>query len=124
MIHLTVGEGSRYQLQLWALPCGSDWSLTICGGALHHVGAAVLACPTPVNPATGRRSATVSTLCALEHKDDEIARHIAKAVSVQQNCNVSAAAGIHIDDATPQELQLLLENGERLCQKLLEALRQ
>lgn len=122
MLELAVGEGTRCVLRLWALPCGDDWSLTICGGTLHHVGAAVLAVPTPPDPHTGRRSATVSVLCALEHKDDELARRIAKRVSATLGCNVAAVAGVHIDGATQAELQQFLEHGDTLCQTLLDRL--
>ena len=75
--HITKASGSKYQIELLAVFCGPDLSVTICGGTGYHVGAIALGCARPIKE--GReRSATVSVICAYEHKDDEAARQSAK----------------------------------------------
>ncbi len=72
--HVMTAEGSRYQTEAWAVSCGEDLSVTICGGSRYHVGATALGCARPLYEGKPRRSATVSVLCAFEHKDDEVAK--------------------------------------------------
>lgn len=120
---LTVGKGTRYEMVLTAVQCGQDYSVTICGGSRHHVGAAALGCARPLYPGKPKRSASVSVLCAFEHKDDEIARRAAKVLATELDCRVSVAAGVHIDEAAVEELQVLLENCDEICRRLIEKIR-
>ena len=116
---LVCGEGTRCEVRLWAMSCGGDWSVTLCGGGKHHVGAAALAVCDPPRP--GRPpSATVSSLCAPAHRDDVVARAAAKELSAALGCNVAVTAGIHVDGASPEELALLQERCHTLCQTLLK----
>ena len=39
---ITIAEQSKYEIELCAVQCGRDYSVTICGGGRHHVGAAAL----------------------------------------------------------------------------------
>ena len=51
-----AGEG-KFRIEAHARRCGNDWSVTVCGGEKHDVGAVSLAQYEPE-----RGSATVSTL--------------------------------------------------------------
>ena len=94
--------------------CGNDLAVTVCGGSLHHVGAVALAQPEddPV------RQATVSVIAAYGHRDDEVAKRIAKRLAGALHCTVSVSAGIHIDDATASEIAEIV----RACDKLADAI--
>lgn len=94
--------------------CGNDLAVTVCGGSLHHVGAVALAQPEddPV------RQATVSVIAAYGHRDDEVAKRIAKRLAGALHCTVSVSAGIHIDDATASEIAEIV----RACDELADAI--
>ncbi len=114
VLTVTRGEG-RYAVTARAERCGGDLLLLITGGEAPHVGAAALAQYEPE-----RRSATVSSLCAYGHRDDSVAARFAKEAARAGKCSAAAAAGIHVDDAGPEDLKLLRENCERCLEALLE----
>ena len=62
-----------------------------------------MAVPRPSLTGVGR-SATVSTLNRTGHKDDFLANPIAHAVAERMDCVATCAAGIHVDDATPEQI--------------------
>jgi hypothetical protein len=119
--HVMAAENSRYQTEAWAVKCGEDLSVTICGGSRYHVGAAALGCARPLYEGKPRRSATVSVICAFEHKDDEVARWAARYLATELDCRVSVSAGVHIDDAAVEELQILMDKSKEVCDKLITA---
>lgn len=118
-ICITVGEHTKYEIRLTAISCGDDWSVTICGGTRHHVGAVALGCGGSVNGISPKYSASVSVITVFDHKDDEIARRAAKLLATKLRCQVCVTAGIHIDDAKPEELKILAANCEEAYTKLL-----
>lgn len=107
---ITIAGQSKYEIELCAVQCGRDYSVTICGGGRHHVGAAALGCDESGTVGHKMRGATVSVLCVFGHRDDEAARWAAKYLATELKCNVSVAVGIHIDHADGSEIQCLLEN--------------
>lgn len=121
--HAIVGENTRYQMEAIAILCGDDISVSVCGGCAYHVGAVALGEAIP--PKNGKeRSACVSTFCVKEHRDDDIARIFAKRLATQFKCCVSVAAGIHVDDASLDDIHHLIEQGGKLCDKLCDAISQ
>ena len=102
---ITIAGQSKYEIELCAVQCGRDYSVTICGGGRHHVGAAV------------------SVLCVFGHRDDEAARWAAKYLATELKCNVSVAVGIHIDHADGSEIQCLLENCREACRQFKDRVR-
>jgi hypothetical protein len=117
---IVVAENSRYQIELEALCCGTDYSVAICGGSRYHVGAVALGCARPRHDNLPRRNATVSVICAFEHRDDEVARWVARYLATELNCHVSASAGVHIDNATSDEIGVLMENCKEACRTLIQ----
>ena len=117
-INIIVDENTKYEICLTAIVCGKDLSVTICGGTHHHVGAVALACGCLPDGSPLKYSATVSTLVALDHKDDMVAKAVAKKMADFIHGNVTVTAGIHIDDAKPEELKILQENCMQACETL------
>ena len=113
IITAAAGEG-RFRVAVCAVPCGADWSVTVCGGELHHVGAAALAQYEPE-----RGSATVSTITAFTHRDDAVAARFAKEIARARRCTVSVSAGIHVDGAGPAELRALQDSAAECLRALL-----
>lgn len=112
-----AGEG-KYSVKAAATYLGEDISVAVGGGTLDHIGAVSLGVYEPI-----RDSATISTISVFTHRDDAIASYFAKTISKDRKCTVSVSAGIHIDDATEDDIAILKENAYVCCKKLLCALR-
>ena len=115
-ITAAYGEG-KYRIEAAALRCGSDVSVTFTGGERAHIGAVSLAVYEPE-----RDSATVSTVTAYGHRDDELSRAAAKKLAAAWKCTVSVSVGIHVDAADRREIQLLSENFSSCQNALIEAM--
>lgn len=101
MFQIESGEG-RYQIRVLAFMCGKDLNVMITGGDTPHIGAVCLA-----QYEKERMSATVSTICVYGHRDDQIAMVCAKKLSSRLRCTVTVSVGIHIDNATLEEIEML-----------------
>lgn len=118
MEHIAVSRGvGKYEIRALAVSCGRDLSVTLCGGTLEHVGAVSLAAYEPE-----RGSATVSTVTAFTHRDDYIAARAAKALSCALCCTVTVTAGVHVDDASQQDISRLCENADAAVAALIDVL--
>ena len=104
MIFASCGEG-RYRVECQAILCGEDVNAVFTGGERAHIGAVSLAVYEPV-----RDSATVSTMTVYTHRDDQLASQAAKKLAVALKCTASASVGIHVDDATESDIELLCKN--------------
>ena len=111
------GEG-RYLVTGTALLCGRDVALTFTGGTLPHVGAVSLAVYEPE-----RDSATVSTICVYTHRDDQLAAECAKKAAAALKCTAAVSVGIHVDDATSLELEILTKNFRECYSTIIDAMK-
>ena len=109
-----VGKGSKYAVHCTAVYCGKDISIAISGGTLEHIGAVALAVYEPL-----RNSATVSTVSVFSHRDDQIAAIIAKKISSQCKCTVTASVGVHLDNATSEDIKILQNSCIHCCDLVL-----
>ena len=111
-IYADSGTGC-YCIHGTAVLCGNDVQLIFTGGTRSHIGAVSLAVYEPE-----RNSATVSTICAYGHRDDQLSAPCAKNTAVALKCTAAVSAGIHIDNASPEKIQRLCKNFEE-CHRLL-----
>ncbi|MHB1134233.1 MAG: prenylated flavin chaperone LpdD [Chloroflexota bacterium] len=114
----TRGEG-RCRVEALALRLGADLSVSLWGGTAPHVGAVALAQARPSLADPARASATSSVLTLLGHKDDAVARAAAERLAAALGVTVVVAAGLHVDDATPADLQDLIDNAKACVENLL-----
>jgi len=115
-IFVTCGDGD-FAVSACATRCGDDISITVTGGTKAHVGAVSLAVYEPE-----RNSATVSTVTVFSHRDDAVSSYFAKEVSRAKRCTVCASAGLHVDEASSEEIALLRRNAGACCAMLIEKL--
>jgi gallate decarboxylase subunit D len=116
-----VGTG-RLAAIASAQTCGADLVVTLQGGTRHHVGAAAMAVARPSLADPRQTSSSASVLCVVGHKEDELARDVALRLSAALNCTVVVVAGLHVDDASRDDIRLLLENCDRLVERLIARL--
>lgn len=81
----------------------------LIGGESPHVGGVVLAVPRP--SLTGEGCSCDCWLCPVPgHKDLEVAVHLAQRICKLTGTTVSLTAGIHIDNAKNEDLQIISDN--------------
>ena len=109
---------SAYSLTCQVIPMGKDYTVTVCGGTLSHVGSTVMAQARP--SLTGRgTSATSSVLNCVGHKDEAVARMFAERIAIHGKCTAVCVCGIHLDNITEEQLAGVQECCGRLLQRIL-----
>jgi hypothetical protein len=108
---IAVGHGEApHRVEAAIVFCGPDVSVCFGGGEAHHIGAVALAVPRPSLADSSAPSASASVLCVTGHKEDELARAAALELATRFRCRVNVAAGLHVDDASAEDIRLLNEN--------------
>lgn len=101
------------------IPMGKDYTVTVCGGELPHVGSVVFAQARPSLTGEGI-SVTSSVINGIGHKDEAVARKYAEAFAVRGNCTAVCSCGIYVDHITANQLKLIGESCERLLEQCME----
>jgi hypothetical protein len=114
---------SRYPVHALSLLLGDDLVICLWGGTEPHVGAVALAQPRPSIADHLVTSSTSSILTLLGHKEDVVAKLVAERVSADSNRNVVVAAGIHWDNIGEEAIEEIVQNCERLAERIAAALR-
>jgi hypothetical protein len=104
---ITCGEG-KYRVWLKEERLGDDLVLTLGGGERSHVGAVVVKVP-------GQEMRVVK----LEgHYDYVVLEPIAEAAARKYDCTVVVLGGIHINNASKSEIEILVTN----CKELMKCI--
>lgn len=90
-----------YQIEVRTLRMGKDYVFLITGGAAH-IGAAATAY-------IGTDGVQVTTSVLPHHREDELAAQWAGQAAQTLDAAVTVVAGIHIDNATKEDIQRILE---------------
>ncbi len=110
---VTAGEG-RFALEAVACVMERGITVTAFSPGFAHVGATAQAIPRP-EPG---RTATVSILAVPCHRDEVPAHDIAAALATSFGVPCAASTGYHVEDASEQDLQHMLEANAELIEKL------
>ena len=105
---ISVGEG-KYRVWVKEEILDNGIILIVGGGEVSHIGSIVLAEP-------GRTSRVINLP---GHKEEKIARDFAEKTCVRKRMPVVCVCGIHVDDATKEDIRILESNAERLLKKVL-----
>lgn len=120
---LRVAQGEPpHRVECLAVPCGRDLVVICGGGTSYHTGAVAVgwAHLALKDPARITSSASVVTLTG--HKEDLLARSAALRLSRALVCTVTVAVGIHVDDATSDEIDQLTTSFNGCVETLLVSL--
>ncbi|MCL2761400.1 MAG: hypothetical protein FWD70_07125 [Desulfuromonadales bacterium] len=112
-----------YKIFIDTVFVGEDLLITLSGGEKPHIGAVAAASPYPSSAEPLKLTASASVITYSGHKEDEVARSLALRVSSLLGVKTVVVAGIHIDNATENDLKLLLENVEKAVSCLLDDLK-
>ncbi len=102
--------------------CGEDLVISVGGGTKYHTGAVAIAYPSLSNNDATRSITTPSVIAIAGHREDEIARTAAILISKMTRRTVTLAVGLHIDNASPQDIQQLVDNFNSVIQKIIESI--
>lgn len=121
IIRVFMGEWPR-RFEAVAIGCGEDLVVSVGGGSRYHIGAAATAVVSPSLKDGLHLTGSASVMTVPGHKEDEIARSAALRLARALQCTVVLTAGIHIDNAAPEEVAGLVADFEALIERLLAAL--
>ncbi len=116
-IQAAAGRG-RHRVRATAQLLGPDILVSITGGTAPHIGSVSITVPRPGGKASGNLSTTSSVYNFPGHKEEAVARMCAERIAAAFNKKTVAVAGIHIDEATREDIGCILKNADVLCSRL------
>jgi len=115
----SAGTG-RFLVRLLVTVTGNGLVAQLMGGEEPHIGAVVLSVPRPSLATPGVLGSNSFVLPLVGHKDDEIAKPVAQEIAVNYGRPVVVVAGIHVEDASSEDIEQLTVNCWKTVQLLLE----
>lgn len=109
----SAGTG-RHALEAVAVATPRGVTVTVASVEHGHVGATAQALPRPEEG----RTATTSVLAVPCHRDDVPAHDMAAALATRLRVPVAVSAGMHVDDATRDDIEALLANARELTEQI------
>lgn len=100
---------------------GNDLVISVGGGQYYHIGAVAVAHVNASLHDAQMVSSTVSLITLPGHKEGEIVYAAAHMLARQLNCSVVLSAGMHIDNASEKDIQLLVDNFWRLIEQIIKS---
>ena len=98
---------------------GYDLILSVWGGTMPHIGSISVSVPRPGLKDGTSMSSTSSVINLIGHKDEVVARKFSEQLAAKFNKNAIATAGIHIDDITENQINILMQNMTDLCRDIM-----
>jgi hypothetical protein len=92
---------------------GNDLVLILKGGEKHHVGAVAMAIPY-------KQTASASLISVYGHKDGEVAKPLAEKIAKKLKKTTVLIAGLHIENATKEDIQRLIDKSNQVVDEFLE----
>ncbi len=109
MLIISVGKG-RYGIKLESYSIGKDMLIVITGGEEEHIGAATLI----------ETKGHLQTIIKRGHKDHVISQRVANIIYDTIGDDLLVVCGIHIDDASKDEIDILVNNVQVCVDKFIE----
>lgn len=109
------GEG-RHAVEAVAVITLGGVTVTLVTVENGHVGATAQAVPRPERS----RTATTSLLSVPCHCDGVPAQELAAMLATRLRVPVAVSVGMHVDDATDEDINLLLKNARELGEQVLD----
>ena len=102
---------------------GADLLVVITGGDRPHIGSAAVALPRASLRDRGVMSATSSVYNIPGHKDQVLAQRVSEVLASRLNRTVVSVAGFHKDGISERGIKKVMENAERLAEKICASLK-
>lgn len=95
---------------------GYDMLIALSGGDSPHIGSVSMAVSRPSLAAAESNSATVSTYVYTGHMDNRLSDAMAGRLAGRLNCHVAVACGVHIENITREQIEIIIQ----MCDELTE----
>jgi hypothetical protein len=112
----------HYNLKSHVVRIGDDILVAIYGGDRPHIGAASMSQARPSLKDPSQTSATASTFCYPDHKEDLLTKEVSMALSSALGVNVVVVAGVHYDDIDKDGIEQVIQNSRTLTRLILASL--
>ncbi|MDI7276089.1 MAG: hypothetical protein QME94_08920 [Anaerolineae bacterium] len=122
VVTTTAGTG-RLRVRGTLVATGAGLVISLTGGERPHVGAVGLGVPHPSRRHPGRTSASSSVLTLSGHRDDELAKPLAEEAARRVGEAAVVVVGLHVDEASAEEIAGLIENARQAFEHLLVSVR-
>lgn len=116
-------QKGRFKIEANAILVGEDLIVSIWGGPGPHVGAVAMAVPRPSLRNPDVISATSSILTRVGHKEDDIVKKVSERLSSELGKVVVVSAGIHWDDITNDEINIIRSVCDEMTCRLVQRVR-
>lgn len=104
---------NKWEVQLDSYEMGNDLVLILKGGEKYHVGAVAMAIPY-------KQTASTSLISAYGHKDGDVAKPLAEKVAKSLKKTIVFIVGLHIENASKDDIQKLIDNSNKIIDEFLE----
>lgn len=118
MMEIIEGK-DRYKVKLTAVSSGKELTVIISGGEKPHIGAIAISIPRPSIEDSNKVSASTSVFTLVGHKEDELSKQIAENITKITEKVTVTILGLHIDKATAQDIEYLIQNTQKVVDKLI-----
>ena len=108
------------EIVLESTEIGDDLLVLLYGGERGHIGSCILSIPRQSLDKEDEISCTSSVLNIVGHKDEEVGREAAEAITKKTKKKVMLVCGIHYDEVTDKDIKEIKDICRRLVQKYLE----
>lgn len=105
---ISAGEG-RYTVRLESYNVGKDMLIIITGGEEDHIGSATLI----------EEKGHLQTMIKKGHKDHVISERMANIIYDTIGKDLLVVCGIHIDDASKEEIDILVDNTQTCVDRFI-----
>jgi hypothetical protein len=112
-------EENAISVTLEASWVGGDLNISIFGGDKGHIGAVAVAQARPSLADPAVTSASTSVITLVGHKEDRIACKVAEKVAIEINGVASVACGIHVNQASTEQINTICHAVDHLLEQLL-----
>jgi hypothetical protein len=116
-----VSKG-RFKIEAFVQKVGRDILVSMWGGTLPHIGAVGMATPRPSLRDPKKMSATSSAFTYVGHKEDVVVKRVSELLASRLKTKVVVSAGIHWDDLTPREIDIIAKLTQKLSGQILKKL--
>ena len=121
MMEIIEGK-NKYKVKLVAIRSGKELTVIISGGEKPHIGAIAISIPRPSLKDSNKVSASTSVFTLTGHKEDELSKQIAENITKVTKKATVTIVGLHIDKATAQDIECLIQNTQKVVDKLFTKL--
>jgi len=108
---ISAGEG-RYTVRLESYNVGKDMLIVITGGEEDHIGSATLI----------ESKGHLQTIIKKGHQDHVVSEKMANIIYDTIGKDLLVVCGIHIDDASKEEIDILVDNAQVCVKRFLSQL--